>query len=77
MDFPAAWRRVAALAGEQFSTDRGDAFAYRFNKTFVVVEPGAQSIPRTNFEKVHKGAERPVQGQRFIQAIYADSRFER
>ena len=75
MDFREAWDRVGALAGEGFSTDRGDGFSYRFKKTFVVVEPGGMSIPRTNFEKVFKGSDKPVQGQRYIQAIYADSRF--
>ena len=75
MEFRAAWERVAALAGERFSTDRGDAFTYRHKKTFVVVEPGGMSIPRTNFEKVLKGSGKPVQGQRYIQAIYSDSRF--
>ena len=76
MDFREAWERVARLESESFSTDRGDAFTYRFKKTFVVVDPGAQSVPRTNFEKVHKGADKPVQGQRYIQAIYADPRFD-
>ena len=76
MDFRQAWDRVAALAGESFVTDRGDAFTYRFKKTFVVVEPGGQSIPRTNFEKIHKKSEKPVQGQRYIQAVYGDPRFE-
>lgn len=75
MEFRKAWDRVAALAGASFSTDRGDAFSYRFKKTFVVVEPGEMSIPRTNFEKVLRGSEKPVQGQRYIQAIYSDSRF--
>lgn len=75
MEFREAWERVGALAGESFSTDRGDSFTYRFKKTFVVVEPGEQSIPRTNFEKVFKGSEKPVQGQRYIQAIYGDRRF--
>jgi hypothetical protein len=75
MDFRQAWDRVAALEGESFTTDRGDGFSYRFKKTFVVVQPGDQSIPRTNFEKVFKGSEKPVQGQRYIQAIYSDSRF--
>jgi hypothetical protein len=76
VDFRQAWDRVAELEGESFSTDRGDAFSYRFKKTFVVVEPGAQSIPRTNFEKVFKQNPKPVQGQRYIQAILSDSRFE-
>lgn len=76
MDFRQAWDRVAALAGESFATDRGDSFSYRFKKTFVVVEPGDQSIPRTNFEKVFKRNDKPVQGQRYIQAIYSDPRFE-
>lgn len=76
MEFRETWERVAALAGESFTTDRGDAFTYRFKKTFVVIEPGEQSIPRTNFEKVFKKSDKPVQGQRYIQAIYADSRFE-
>jgi hypothetical protein len=75
MDFREAWGRVGSLEGETFTTDRGDTFAYRFKRTFVVVEPGAMSIPRTNFEKVFKGSEKPVQGQRYIQAVFSDLRF--
>jgi hypothetical protein len=75
MDFRGAWERVAALEGESFTTDRGDVFRYRFKKTFVVVEPGEQSIPRTNFEKVFRQNPKPVQGQRYIQSILSDLRF--
>jgi hypothetical protein len=75
VDFRQAWDRVAALEGETFATDRGDEFSYRFKRTFVVVEPGSQSIPRTNFEKVFKGSAKPVQGQRYIQAVFGDRRF--
>ena len=75
MDFREAWDRVAALEGETFEGDRGDRFSYRFKRTFIVVAPGDQSIPRTNFEKVFKGNEKPVQGQRYIQAVFADPRF--
>ena len=75
MDFRQAWERVGELAGESFTTDRGDQFTYRFKKTFVVIEPGDQSIPRTNFEKVFKGSDKPVQGQRYIQAILNAPRF--
>jgi hypothetical protein len=70
MDFKQAWRRVAELEGAELATDHGRTFRYRFHKTFVVVEPGGHSIPRTNFEKVHRGAVQPVQGQRYIRAIY-------
>ena len=76
MDFRQAWDRVAALEGENFLAGRGEEFSYRFKRTFVVVAPGEQSIPRTNFEKVFRGADKPVQGQRYIQAIYADPRFQ-
>ena len=75
MDFRQAWERVGVLEGETFETDRGDRFSYRFKKTFVVVVPGDQSIPRTNFEKVFKGSDKPVQGQRYIQAVLGDARF--
>lgn len=74
-DFREVWDRVAALAGETFVTDRGQEFSYRFKKTFVVVSPGEQSIPRTNFEKVFRKSPKPAQGQRHIEAIYADERF--
>lgn len=75
MDFRQAWDRVAAMEGESFATDRGDEFTYSFKKTFVVVEPAGASVPRTNFEKVFKKHDKPVQGQRYIQAIYDDARF--
>ena len=74
-DFRNVWDRVAALEGETFATDRGQSFSYRFKRTFVVVTPGEQSIPRTNFEKVHLGRLQTVQGERYIRAIYADARF--
>jgi len=81
-DFRAAWRRVEELAGETFRTDRDQEFRYRFKRTFIVVEPGDLSIPRTNFEKVFKRdrgdapADGPaVQGQRYIRAVYDDPRF--
>ncbi len=82
-DFREAWDRIAALEGGRFHTDRGLEFSYRFKRTFVVVSPGEQSIPRTNFEKVFKRRASPsavprpaVQGQRYIEALYADPRFE-
>ena len=80
MDFRAVWNRVAELEGELFRTARGDEFRYRFKKTFVVTDPAGQSIPRTNFEKIHRrrnGAEIPgaVQGQAFIEAVYDAPRF--
>ena len=74
-DFRQVWDRVAALEGLTFRADNGQEFTYRFKKTFVVVSPGDESIPRTNFEKVFKQSPKPVQGQRRIQAIYADARF--
>ena len=74
-DFREAWDRVAALDGQIFRTDRGQEFSYRFKRTFVVVSPGEQSIPRTNFEKVFKQSPKPVQGQRHIEAIFGDERF--
>lgn len=81
MDFRTAWERVDALAGEAFLDPGGRKFRYRFKKTFIVVEPGELSIPRTNFEKIFKrrtGAPDgpPVQGGRFIEAIYDDPRFD-
>lgn len=75
IDFRQAWDRVAALDGQTFTTDRGQEFSYRFKRTFIVVSPGDQSIPRTNFKKVFKQSPKPVQGQRHIEAIYADARF--
>lgn len=81
MDFREAWRRIGALEDATFVTDRGRKFSYRFKKTFVVVEPGGLSIPRTNFEKVHRraadGSAISVQGESYVQAVYADPRFVR
>jgi len=73
-DFRQVWERVATLEGQIFVTDGGQAFSYRFKRTFVVVSPGDQSIPRTNFEKVFRASPKPVQGQRYIEAIYKDER---
>lgn len=79
-DFRAAWERVGALEGETFEAG-GQPFRYRFRKTFVVIEPGGQSIPRTHFEKVFKRIQAgeietapAVQGQKNILAIYGDGR---
>lgn len=81
-DFRQAWTRVEALAGETFRDDAGREFRYAFKRTFIVVDPGAHSIPRTNFEKIFKRragdapAEGPaVQGKRYIEALYDDPRF--
>jgi hypothetical protein len=83
MDFRDAWARIEDLAGNTFRTERGEEFSYRFQKTYVVVSHGKQSIPRTNFEKVFKrrqqeGVERgpAVQGQKYIIAIFDDERFQ-
>jgi hypothetical protein len=77
MDFRAAWQRIGELEGQSFHTDRGEEFSYRFRKTYVVVSLGDVSIPRTNFEKVFRRSQQqdetsatPVQGQRFITAIF-------
>jgi hypothetical protein len=82
-DFRAAWERVGALEGETFEAG-GQPFRYRFRKTFVVIEPGAQSIPRTHFEKVFKRMQSgdietapAVQGQKNILAIYRDGRMKK
>ncbi len=79
MDFREAWQRIGELEGQTFHTDRGEEFSYRFRKTYVVVSLGEVSIPRTNFEKVFKRTRQPdesgatpVQGQRFIAAIFGD-----
>lgn len=79
-DFRAAWERVGALEGETFEAG-GQTFRYRFRKTFVVIEPGGQSIPRTHFEKVFKRMQSgeietaaAVQGQKNILAIYRNGR---
>lgn len=81
MDFREAWGRVGALEGETFRLESGAEFRYRFKRTYIVVEPGAVSVPRTSFEKVFKkqsdGDVRvsSVQGERYIAAVYADPRF--
>lgn len=79
-DFRAAWERVGVLEGKTFEAG-GQPFRYRFRKTFVVIEPGGQSIPRTHFEKVFKRLRSgeiqtapAVQGQKNILAIYGDGR---
>ncbi len=65
---------MAALEGEAFQIEQGAEFSYRFKKTFLVISPGEQSIPRTNFEKVFKAPRTPVQGQKIIEAILGDPR---
>lgn len=82
-DFRAAWTQIERLAGETFQDDAGREFRYRFQRTYIVVDPGGLSIPRTNFEKIFKRragdapADGPtVQGERYIRALYDDPRFE-
>ena len=74
MSFAEAWARVGGLEGEAFRTKTGDEFSYRFKKTFVVVSPGEQSIPRTNFEKVFKDPGRIVQGSTHILSVLESPR---
>jgi hypothetical protein len=81
MEFRSIWEQVGAMEGRAFSTGRGDSFTYRYRKTYIVVSPGEQSIPRTNFEKVWRlrqqndsRAPAPVQGAKFIEVILSDPR---
>ncbi len=77
VDFRQTWQIVSELAGQTFVTDQGQQFTFIFKRTFVVVEPGAVSIPRTNFEKVLRDASGgAVQGSRFIKAIYRHANFQ-
>ncbi len=76
MTFRETWARIGAHEREPFRTETGEEFAYRFKKTFVVVSPGEQSIPRTNFEKVFKDRDRIVQGRKHILAVLNDSRLD-
>ena len=81
MDFREAWARVGALENETFRLETGAEFSFRFKRTYVVVSPGDVSIPRTSFEKVFRrqssaeASSTPVQGERYVAAVYADSRF--
>lgn len=79
MEFRNVWELVGSMEGKAFSTERGDAFTYRYHKTYIVVSGGHQSIPRTNFEKVWRFRRQndaravvPVQGVKFIEAILSD-----
>lgn len=82
MDFRAVWDLVSEAEGLEFAGARGEVFTYRFKKTYVVTDPGAQSIPRTNFEKVYRRMQSgekqtpAVQGQARILAILEDLRIE-
>lgn len=75
MEFRAIWSAVGDAEGRTFEGANGGPFRYRFKRTYIVTEPGGQSIPRTNFEKVfrRKAAgldQKPaVQGQLQILAV--------
>ena len=79
--FDLVWQKIAAMEGAVFGTPQRGLFTYRFHKTYVVVSPGNQSIPRTYFQKVLHRIEEgtlegspSVQGQSFILAILTDGR---
>jgi hypothetical protein len=79
--FDLVWQKVAQLEGSSFQTTKGISFTYRFQKTYVVVSSGSQSVPRTFFQKIlQRLAEGTVesspalQGQTFILAILTDPR---
>ena len=81
--FDLVWQKVAELEGTAFETSKGVPFTYRFQKTYIVVSSGKQSIPRTFFEKIFRriaegtvGSSPPLQGQSFILAILNDERLQ-
>jgi hypothetical protein len=79
--FESTWQKIASCEGESFRSSQGVEFSYRFNRTYVVVSAGNQSIPRTFFEKIfHRLASGtvetspPLHGQTFILGILSDPR---
>ena len=75
MKFREVWARVADYAGEEFQLASGEQFSYTFKRTFVLVSPGGLSLPKTNFEKVHRlGIDAQVQGRKHIRLILEDPR---
>ncbi len=81
LTFPQVWQKIGGLEGETFQTANGRPFTYRFGKTYVVVEPGSTSIPRTFFEKIFQRLGQgtaetapALQGQTFILRILTDPR---
>jgi len=74
LEFREIWDRLADLAGDSFQLESGDTFSYEFKRTFVVVRPGALSLPKTNFQKVFLSGAAAVQGRKHIRAILEDPR---
>ena len=79
--FDLVWQKVAELEGNQFHTSKRIPFTYRFQKTYVVVSSGNQSIPRTFFQKIFERVRQAtvesspaLQGQSFILGILTDPR---
>jgi len=81
LPFEVVWQKVAGLEGAVFAGPRGTEFSYRFEKTYLVVSAGQQSIARTYFEKVYRRwrqsaveGQPSLPGQSYILAILKDDR---
>jgi hypothetical protein len=80
--FPAVWARIAAHAGQRFSTQTGRRFTYRIERDALLTDSTDYALAKTNFSEALKQVpfEGPgriaqtVRGPAYVWAILHDSR---
>jgi hypothetical protein len=80
--FPAVWARIAAHAGQRFSTKTGRSFKYRIERDALVTDSTDYALAKGNFAEALKQVpfEGPgtiaqtMRGPAYVWAILHDSR---
>jgi len=80
--FPAVWTRIAAHAGQRFSTKTGRPFVYAIEREALVTDRTDYALAKTNFSEALKqvpfdgpgNIAQSVKGSAYVWAILHDSR---
>jgi hypothetical protein len=80
--FPAVWTRIAAHAGQRFSTKTGRPFVYAIERDALVTDHTDYALAKTNFSEALKqvpfdgpgNIAQTIRGPAYVWAILHDSR---
>jgi hypothetical protein len=80
--FPAVWTRIAAHAGQRFSTKTGRPFVYAIERDALVTDRTDYALAKTNFSEALKqvpfdgpgNIAQTIRGPAYVWAILHDSR---
>lgn len=80
--FPAVWTRIAAHAGQRFSTKTGRPFVYAIERDALVTDRTDYALAKTNFSEALKhvpfdgpgNIAQNVKGPAYVWAILHDAR---